>query len=932
VSAHTEKFIRDLLKLGVGPEEVRRVTQTQYPNIDVSDVESMILAEFAFLQSPPEKSNLSLSIVEQEQVTNIKALACRSLANGESVEKARLIIEGLGLQQDLVDLAFDELRVQLSQVYEWPVGGLAKAGGEAWYAGPDADSKYWLGLREKLEPILEDAAIADLDSSSTRIVSCLPPPHKAEFSGRGLVLGYVQSGKTTSFMSVIAKAADAGYKLIIVLSGTTNNLRSQTQNRLEKQLTGTEHSWHWLTESEKDFTTSGNAANLLQTPHIRLIAVVKKHKRRLDLLRKWLNSANSLARGNLPVLIIDDESDQASINTSRQENSRTAVNQALLDLVDSKFLKKVAYVGYSATPFANMLIDATDTASLYPRDFVASLPRNADYFGPEKIFGSSLLDEDEPDLGMDVIRDIPNTEVDLLKPPREKRLAWKPVATPALQDAVRWFLISSAIRALRGQGGHWTTMMVHTSPNVKQHDAMAELITQILESWSSDLVKFSNDCRVQILEEVERTRHFASWDTLQITEDSESLEFENSLLEVLSRARVLQDNYISQDRLDYTGEPYPVIVVGGNTLSRGLTLEGLVSTFFLRTSSAYDSLLQMGRWFGYRKGYEDLQRMWLANEDPYSLSTWFRRLAFVEQEIRDQIDEMTTSGLTPSEIGVRIRQLPGLSITAASKMRKAVKAELSYAGTQPQTILFSDSTEVQKGNLEAFEALASELEPDLIHDDYWPRALGISSEVVLKFVEDYSFPPNSLILQSKRISNYIEKLNKEGELLQWNIAFYSNARSSAQPHDVPSFLSLRMANRSKMNTDTESIDIKTLISVGDLLADAPHLRPELRQEGGVLVKSALIAARDSEPSTSGRGLLGIYLIDPKSKPSFRESLNNRVPLNLEIPLVGLYFVFPKTKSLNAADFYIANILDSAVLEEPDTDLEDYLDGGELDSE
>jgi hypothetical protein len=926
MSPSAAKFIKVLLKEGMGPEDVLLAAQKKFSGIELAVIEELIHNEIKALNNPLGTDHPELTKVQEQQLLNIKNSACKRLANGESVENARLELEGLGLPSHLVEIAFEELRIQLGLIYEWPVGGLAKVVGPEWYPGPDADSKYWLGLRENLESVLDETAVAELDTSSTRIVSCLPPPFSADFSGRGLVLGYVQSGKTTSFMSVIAKAADAGYKLVIVLSGTTNNLRSQTQNRLEQQLTEGEHSWHWLTDSEKDFTTSGNAGNLLQTPNIRLIAVVKKHKRRLDLLRKWLNSANSLSRGNLPVLIIDDESDQASINTARQKNSRTAVNKALHDLVDSKFLKKVAYIGYSATPFANMLIDATDSESLYPRDFVNSLPRNPDYFGPERIFGSSLLREDEPDFGMDVIRDIPNSDVDLLKPAKGKALAWKPVATESLKDSVRWFLIASAVRVLRGQGDSWTTMMVHTSPNVKQHESVAELVSDLVKEWSADLIKFAIDCKNQIVEEVERTRDFASEDIVSISTNAEHIEFQNALFEVISKTRVLIDNYVSQDRLDYTGDSYPVIVVGGNTLSRGLTLEGLVSTFFLRTSSAYDSLLQMGRWFGYRKGYEDLQRMWLANEDPYLLSTWFRRLAFVEQEIRDQIDEMTTSGVTPSEIGIRIRKLPGLSITAASKMRHAVKAELSYAGTQPQTILFSESLEVQASNLAAVKSLAAELSPKLIRDKNWPRSLGVSSDVVLDFIGKYSFPPNSVVLQSKRIANYISKLNNDEELLLWNVVFYNNARKEAEPHLILDSLEIRMANRSRMKSVTESIDIKTLISVGDLVADAPHLKQEQKKEDGTLKKSDLLRARALDGATAGRGLLGVYLIDPQSKPTFKESLNDRVPLNLETPLVALYFVFPETKNVSAADFYIPNLLDKAELEAADSDLEDYLDG------
>jgi hypothetical protein len=336
----------------------------------------------------------------------------------------------------------------------------------------------------------------------------------------------------------------------------------------------------------------------------------------------------------------------------------------------------------------------------------------------------------------------------------------------------------------------------------------------------------------------------------------------------------------------------------------------------------------MGRWFGYRKGYEDLQRIWLANEAPYALKSWFRKLAFVEQEIRDQIAVLTTSGISPSELGVRIRQLPGMAITAAAKMRDAVKAELSYSGTQPQTILFSENPEIQSQNFELLKGFVAGFGDKFKKNESGFAALSIDSATVLDFVDSYQFPEASLVLQSDKIRSYVEKLNNDGELLTWNVAIYSNAKRSAPLETLSADVTVGMANRSKLKTEHEIIDIKTLISVGDLVADVPSLRAEVRSDKGTLRKSDLLAQRRVHADTRGRGLLGIYLIDPKSKVSLRESYE-REKLDLETPLVGLFFIFPDSNNPNAAVFFTPNLQDQAELEELDEESEiSVLEGDE----
>jgi hypothetical protein len=916
MSGESLGFIKALLFQGRDPLEVLETVKQSFPLESPSDLEKLVESEVERLNGNRVKVQSELTYAETQLLEKVKTYINNQLAANKPFGTIKDDVYSLWAP-NVAEIAIAQVEKHLAETYVWPDGGIAKDTGKPqWYPGPDINSKFWLTLRKNLESSnLSEGAVADLDGMSTKIVACLPPPNSETFSGRGLVLGYVQSGKTTSFMAVISKAVDAGYRFVIVLSGTTNNLRAQTQSRLEQQLTANQHNWHWLTGIDKDFSAFNNANNLLQPSETRIIAVVKKNKAVLKRLYAWLDSANALTRGKLPVLIIDDESDQASVNTARQQNARTAINKALHDLLDTSFLRKIAYVGYSATPFANLLVDTTDADSIYPRDFVVSLPLNPDYFGPERLFGSALLADEGDSETWDVIRDIPNSDVDLVKPPKKRTITWKPTLTESLKDSVRWFLIATAVRRIREHDLAWSSMMIHTSPNVQPHEDMKKIIEELLNSWSQDRSLLKQESLLQLTSEVGRSSEFIEPDLSEMLADR-SAEFFEALEGTLQDTKVLVDNYASLDRLDYSLDPFPVIVVGGNTLSRGLTLEGLVSTFFLRTSSAYDSLLQMGRWFGYRKGYEDLQRIWLANEAPYSLKTWFGKLAFVEQEIRDQIEVLTISGISPSELGVRIRQLPGMSITAAAKMRSAVKAELSYSGTQPQTILFSEDPEIQKENFELLKTFVESIDHELKKNDSGFAAISMDSATVMDFVRAYQFPDASLVLQSDRISSYVQKLNDDGELLTWNVAIYSNAKKNAPTKQLSSLIKVGMANRSKLKTENEIIDIKTLISVGDLVADVPSLRAAARGDKGTLRKSDLLAQRMLHEDTKARGLLGIYVIDPKSKVSLKES-TEREKLDLETPLVGLFFVFPESTNPNAAVFVTPNLQDQAELEDLD---------------
>jgi hypothetical protein len=547
-----------------------------------------------------------------------------------------------------------------------------------WYTGPRSQDKCWPALVKQLEDSgwKWDPAIESLDAASTRVVSLLSHPREKLFATRGLVVGYVQSGKTTNFTAVMAKAADRGYKLFIVLAGIHNGLRRQTQKRLVQQLVEQNPTrWTQLTDLDRDFVPPANAASFFgRTNKTHVLCVVKKNATVLRKFADWLASASDYL-ADCPALIVDDEADQATVATK-------SINPLILEILGT--LPKSAYVGYTASPFANLLIDPS-AEDLYPKDFVVNLPKPVGHFGTEVLFGRYALDGEDPedvDDGYDMIRTVPDSDVERVRPLKRVDVeGFVPEITDALRDAIHYFWLSTAARRVRGTGVPHSTMLVHTSVNTVVH----QRFRAPLQSLRSELLA---ELRAGIVPD--ELRELWDKEITRVPADSfgeQTVEFNALLPElagVVDDCRIIMDNSSSEDRLDYESGPVVAIAVGGNTLSRGLTLEGLAVSYFVRAVSAYDTLLQMGRWFGYREGYADLPRIWMTEE----LQDWFRHLSTVEAEMRRDIDVYMTEDKNPQTFAVRLRTHPALRVTAAAKMKDAVPAASAYGGQRVQTRYF----------------------------------------------------------------------------------------------------------------------------------------------------------------------------------------------------------------------------------------------------
>jgi len=770
------------------------------------------------------------------------------------------------------------------------------AGSDDWYSGPGESDRYWLALKDQFKAEgWPDERTDSVDHSSSTVVAHTPRPDRSTWDSKGLVVGFVQSGKTTNFIAVIAKLADVRYRLVIVLSGIHNGLRRQTQMRLDEYLKDLNPDrWMTLTSESRDFVDQTHEASAALSDEKTVLAVVKKNAAVLDKLIKWLGTANSRkALASAPVLIIDDEADQASVATGR-------INPLIRKLLN--LMPRCTYVGYTATPFANVFVDPTQD-DLYPKSFILNLPRPDGYFGPEKIFGRDAVeweaaDEQGPPDGYDMVRLVAETDVPLLRPGgKEPADGFTPTMIEELVTAVHWFWLATAARRARGDSGH-STMLIHTSVKIAVHESyrapLQELQRQAMTGLASGQPAIFDEWRN--LWEKESSRVPAEdFSRGQNTFD----DVLPHLREVIATTRIVLDNYRSQDRLDYSDPSVVAIAVGGNTLSRGLTLEGLVVSFFVRGATAYDTLLQMGRWFGYRTGYEDLPRIWMTP----SLAAAFRHLATVEHEMRDDIDRYQRENLTPSQVAVRIRTHPSLRITA--KMGAAQPAFISYAGRRLQTRYFRHrDTEWLDSNRQAAENLVQEAVRHGQVEELGAARLirDVPVSLVKTFLSRYQVHEESPDLEPTLMVKYIDQqlTSDPPSLAMWSVAVVTGEGGDA----TLGGLDIKYSIRSRLNDDQAGrADIKTLMSKQDRALDLGLTAAEARAKS----ESDLVALRNSHLVCHDRGLVVLYLIEPMSEPvNPQQNPDRSRPLRTALgaaqAVVGLGITFPgdvRTKSIQA---------------------------------
>ena len=768
-----------------------------------------------------------------------------------------------------------------------------------------------------------ETALRSIDESSDAVLEYMENPQGlAPFQSKGLVIGYVQSGKTANFTAVIAKAVDAGYKLIIVLAGIHEVLRQQTQDRLDSELTGMTSrvdmphvnpselgfdEWTRLTTYAQDFAPGPHPffEQVIKRPGP-ILAVMKKNCFVLRKLHAWAESAQLDIRRQVPILIVDDEADQASIDTkydptAATDNTDPSKTNELIRRILSLF-DRHSYIGYTATPFANVLIDAkTDEESLnrdlYPRNFIVSLPKPPDflsYMGAEKIFNS----------GWDkYLVKIITDEAAVALVGRGRSASARPAGpTQDLIDAIQTFLIAGAARRQRGDTHAPLSMLIHTSPLKKSHEKMMRIIEDIINSLRT---RHEDKRQSKVLDEELENRWKKDFmpATQEIQPDIDMVPFSNirSFVEkILSEIKVIQLNHKSEDKLDYENNPSQVIIaVGGNQLSRGLTLHGLLVSLYLRPAYQYDTLLQMGRWFGYRPNYEDLVRIFTTQR----LSDCFEHLSLVESDLRSQIARYRSEGMTPIDFAPRIRDHTHLRVTAKDKMGTAASIGGFALSTASTFWLPLDKPDVLQANLELGKQFVlnthkvNRFEKKDGPGGYLSK--NVDGNSVLQFLKQYRFSlPDEIDgagLDSPKLLEYVERLIRNGELQRWNIGIASPELNSDTPSEdiihIGDLKIVKVVRNRRRNEGRKGFRVGSMTNPATLRLDRKSIKEELFSKG----------SRD----IPNKPLLVLYFVNKNSKPqrpkqqkddnktsSAEIELFKDIPDSRRIDVLGLGFVFP----------------------------------------
>jgi hypothetical protein len=837
--------------------------------------------------------------------------------------------------------------------------------------------RFWSRYRAYMEGKLPPHVLVELDESTDRILGLLEDPQRAGVWRRqGLVVGHVQSGKTGNYTGLICKAADAGFKVIVVLSGIHNSLRAQTQVRLDEGFLGKAAV---LGESETikrligvglidgsvvadsvttrdergDFSKAKAKGFSIHAGGNVLLFVVKKNARVLQNLLDWAQLSASKPTANarkvvpdVPVLVIDDEADQASVDTGGvpvdeqtgepdHDHDPKPINRLIRQFLET--FERRAYVGYTATPFANVFIHPDAFVpecgeDLFPRHFIINLSAPSDYFGPDRVFGRG--DENAPKQGSTPSRIRFIKDADSWVPPSHKSthlpLIQGKVGIPdSLHLAIRSFILSCAGRRARDQVVDHKSMLVHvtrfTAVQERVHAEVVKVVEDLRTRWRARDVTRGDDISAEM-------ESLWSTDFVSTSKRHGEVPIEWDLVKphvaaVLDVTKVNLINAKASDALIY--EQYKdtglhVIAVGGDKLSRGLTLEGLSVSYFLRSSRMYDTLMQMGRWFGYRHGYEDLCRLYLSEE----LAEWYGHITEAADELRREFESMVLRGGTPDDYGLRVRSHPVLAITG--KLRPGtptLTTSLSATPFEP-TVLNSEPVALER-NWEITEEFLRRLGP--VHENgvhpvendgvrkrgTWPGGLlwrGVSGSEVLRFLSGFSFADKDLTrTPSTAVTAYISDRLAAGELKEWTVLV--NAAESPEANDKVRRLSFRIGDKSRYTiirrrtdeTDLasdryrvkrlgspkdEGVDLsadeweKAVAEMASLKAD-PNASNEVR-EG--------LRIRHNRPA--GRGLMILHMLTPTNCLR-ADKLDQRVPL------VAPYISFPHSPGATPVQYKLS---------------------------
>jgi len=877
---------------------------------------------------------------------------------------------------------------------------------EPWLANERANIDFMLWKRFKSFTERTDSAfpINDLDDYTNRILDkCVNPKQVGSWDRRGMVVGHVQSGKTSNFVGLINKATDAGYKLIIIVAGTMNSLRRQTQQRVDAGYIGvntskgtkvgvgeirTDIQIYPLTSSsdipDGDFEQSIARKKAIPLGKNPVVLVVKKNKGILENLIDWLAS-NTMTKSDgtdyklcdVPTLIIDDEADSASVNSvSKKKLTREqameeakAINRLMRTLVS--VFEKVTFIGYTATPYANLFIpndwkkDLTSVVrgremkvgpDLFPKDFILNINARKNYIGAAAIFGLDGEGAEDGIKPLDVIRYVDMSQTPFVYQDGEDadgEPVWKtpkkmddlPSELPrSMKEAIKAFMLTCAIRRLRGHENKHNSMLIHAMLYVRWIDWLAFLVNEELRAYV-DYIRGNDKAFLDELEQIFENDFKPT--TKNVLENLQYKdvrigphdwqEVKGALIAAVSKIEVRAVHGIkATSKLEYKNieeinyEPYDkvglsVIAVGGSRLARGITLEGLSVSYYLRASKMYDTLMQMGRWFGYRPGYVDLVRLYTTE----TIAEWFSHITMATEEMRRDFDILASQiDRVPADFQLKVQNHSGLlSITAASKLFWAEQLSLSFSGQNPQTYkLFTDRKNV-KANFKYFRELMGSLGIPKEDQKIRLESTGnlshllyrdVDEQLLCEFLDAYRIDQPSI--KNATLSSYIRKQKSSGNILKWNVAVKSNTSEQV-------FINLtgdKKASR-KPNRDVMSVQFfDGLVNIGATVRNQTSGR---QSDSYMIAKNQIDELKDRKVDLQTEvadnnaaikelreqvreGLIVFYLLDPRATAKAEH----------DVPIVGYSIHFPRITDEEMVSYMVTT--NDSVTDDDDDDDDD----------
>lgn len=734
-------------------------------------------------------------------------------------------------------------------------------------------------------PKMSNDAVDMLENNCHWMLNHLERDTRSTEPVKGLVMGSVQSGKTANMIGLVTMAAHYDWNIFIVLSGTIDNLRKQTRDRFWRDLSKSVGlSWHVLDytnnpdymidiDSKQKYYPEDLSLNVFQEGTSnnkwlhRYVFVCLKNSKRLQNLITWLH-AKEARTVKMRVLVIDDEADQASVNTVKMgevkdedEIERTKVNQLIIDLVNGSDcdgnpaktpFQAMNYVSFTATPYANVLNEAY-RKSLYPSNFICSLPESKEYFGAKAIWGSKT---DEKYLGLNIIRTISDGEMKEINNLHRGKVFSLP---SEMQKSIAWFLCAAAVLRSRGYKQP-VSMLIHTTPIQNGHFEEYEMLQQwfkkevatgnILALCKSTYEEEKGEFRLKDLEEgypeyaklkevsdefpdfceikdeincmIKNIVNIRLGDDGKLTYNKNGIHLcvdnckANRIAEEGTFLRIVYPN--SEDLVQMDKAPV-FIVMGGNTLSRGLTLEGLVCTYFARNVNQADTLMQMARWFGYRRGYELLQRIWM----PLQVQQKFQLIEEIDERLKEEFEDFMEKGKSPSEFGPRVlssSKIARFLLTSKNKSQNMIACDVDFSGDSYEITQYENNETELARNIEITNQFLTRIgkanKSDAIESAYYWS--GVDSEYVLKeFIEKYKiFDYSPLHVDIPIFVKWIRQMNQAGKYLKWNVAIAGD--KNADTRWIVGNADVGTIERSKKKK-IEYIDIGSLRSGRDILSD-----------------------------------------------------------------------------------------------------------------